>query len=228
VILRYQDLVGDIWADPGSEGQDVQHSTDQDPPHLHVTALLHGSVGFLIEEIEPRAVPLFPTPLKKAVDRADDLIISLASANEEGFEQQIESLAPPAFNSARHFFTALHRAEASLRVVDAARDATLYRDDVDRAFVRLEDSSVVEHDISENGLLIGIIPHGGRFEFQRENGELITGKVAATLSEAYLQRLETEQAIGRRWRATIQRREVKRFNRSRVSYRLMDLQEVPS
>jgi hypothetical protein len=228
IISKYQDLVIDIWSNPESESQQTNATTVHNEPHLHVTALLHGSMGFLIEELEPRAVPLFPTSLKQAVDRADDVIVNIGVGNEATFEEQIESLDPPTFNSARHFFTTLHRFEASLRVVDTNRDATLYREDVDRAFVRLEDSSVEERVITENGLLVGIIPHGGRFEFQMDNGVLVTGKVASNLSEAYLKRLETEQAIGRRWKATIKRREVKRFNRSRESYKLMDLQDSSS
>jgi hypothetical protein len=223
VISGYQDLVLKILASPESRPDAPTSKISHD--HLHVTALLHGSVGFLIEEIEPRAVPLFPTPLKQASGRADEVIIKLAVASEEGFEQQIESLSPPEFNSARHFFTALHKAEASVRVVDSLHDATLYRDDVDRAFVRLEDSSVDERDIIEDGLLLGIIPIGGRFEFRLDNGELLTGKVSPNLTEAYLKRLESEQGIGRRWRATIKRREVQRFGRVKETNKLMDLQE---
>jgi hypothetical protein len=225
-IAGYQDLVSKILVNPDPRTEPSVVTARSNTDQLHVTALLHGSLGFLIEELEPRAVPLFPTPLKQATDRADDVIVQLADASDEGFEQQIEFLAPPVFNAARHFFTTLHRAEASMRLVDASHDATLRRDDIDRAFVRLEDSSVDEGDFIEEGLLIGIIPVGGRFEFRRDSGELVTGKVATTLSEAYLQRLENEQAIGRRWRATIKRREVKRFGRSKQTFKLLDLQEV--
>jgi len=226
VIASYQDLVSKILTNPDPRSEETHVRASGSVEHLHVTALLHGSMGFLIEEIEPRAVPLFPTPLKQATDRADDVIVKLADAGDETFEQQVEYLGPPAFNAARHFFTTLHRAEATIRVVDSSHDATLRRDDVDRAFVRLEDSSVEENDITEEGLLVGIIPVGGRFEFRRDNGELIAGKVAPTLSEAYLRRLESEQAIGRRWRATIKRREVQRFGRVKETYKLVDLKDV--
>lgn len=225
-LASYQDLVSKILSSPDPRTQTTAVRPSGSIEHLHVTALLHGSIGFLVEEIEPRAVPLFPTPLKQAADRADDIIVKLADTSEEGFEQQIEVLDPPAFNAARHFFTTLHRAEASIRVVDATHDATLQKSDVDRAFVRLEDSSVDESDIVEDGLLVGIIPVGGRFEFRSDNGRLITGKVETTLSEAYLRRLETEQAIGRRWRATIKRREVQRFGRVKETFKLMDLQDA--
>lgn len=226
IIASYEDLISKLLVNPDPRSESAPVRASGSIEHLHVTALLHGSMGFLIEEIEPRAIPLFPTPLKQATDRADDVIVKLAKESEEGFEQEIEFLAAPAFTAARHFFSTLHRSEASIRVVDSTHDSTLYHADVNRAYVRLEDSSVEENDIIEEGLLVGIIPVAGRFEFRRDNGTMISGRVAPTLSEAYLKRLENEQAIGRRWKATIKRREVKRFGSAKETYKLIDLQEA--
>ena len=113
-----------------------------------------------------------------------------------------------------------------MRIVDARQDHLLNRELIDRGFVRLEQAKVDEDEITEEGLLQGIIPEGDRFEFRRSNGNLLEGKVAPTLSEAYLKRLEREQAIGKWFTATIRTKEIKRFNRSTISYTLVDLEEA--
>ena len=125
-------------------------------------------------------------------------------------------------------FGTLRRAEASVRVVDSSRDTILDRAAVDRAYVRLEETKVDEDDLVLEGQLIGILPYGGRFEFQPRSGELIRGKVAPTMSESFLQRLQDEQAIGKWFQATIRHRSVRRFALSSDGYVLLELKELPS
>jgi hypothetical protein len=225
-ISNYQDFVAKIWATSSATVAERGPLPDQKLANLHVTALLHGSVGFLFEEIEPRAVPLFPTPIKIATDKADELITTVGQEADAAFDEQLEQLAPRAFSSMRSFFSTLHKSEASIRVVDATRDVTLDRATVDRAFVRLEDAEVLEEPFTDEGLLVGIIPVAGRFEFRRSDGQLINGTVAKTMSEDFLHRLEGEQRIGRYFQATLSQKVVSRFGRQRVTYTLLALREL--
>lgn len=226
ILTDYKDLIVKLWATKGSPVASRGPVPDQDSARLHVTSLLHGSIGFLLEEIDLKAIPMFPTPLKIAADAAADLVVKVASESEDQFSEHLETLHARTFNSLQHLFKLLHKSEAAVRIVDARQDHLLNRELIDRGFVRLEQAKVDEDEITEEGLLQGIIPEGGRFEFRRSNGNLLEGKVAPTLSEAYLKRLEREQAIGKWFTATIRTKEIKRFNRSTISYTLVDLEEA--
>jgi hypothetical protein len=43
---------------------------DSDTSQLHITQLVPGSFGFVLEEIDPTGAPLFETPLKKPLTRS--------------------------------------------------------------------------------------------------------------------------------------------------------------
>lgn len=227
VLDDYRDSVVNMWASAEGEFASRGPVPDQDSARLHITELLHGSVGFLIEEIDLKAVPLFPSPLKKAADAIDELIVAVAQQTDEEFERGLEQLHPRVFRAVERLIKDLHQAEATVRVVDEARDVVLTRDDVGKAYVRLEATNLEETEFTIDGLLIGLLPYGERFEFQREGGQLITGKVSSRLSEMYLKRLLEQQAINKWWRARIARREIRRFGRATEKFLLLDLEEIP-
>ena len=162
-ISDFKDLIVKVWATKDYEVASYGPVRDQDSARLHITALLHGSMGFLIEEIDLKAVPLFPTSLKLATDDASNLIRKIASESEEVFQQQLDLLHPRVFTSIQRFFKDLHKAEANVRIVDAVADTALSRESVDKAFVRLEEVNIEEVPIEENGILLGLIPNAGRF-----------------------------------------------------------------
>ena len=226
VLDDYRDSVVNMWAATTGEVAPRGPVPDQDAARLHVTELLHGSVGFLIEEIDLKALPLFPSPLKNAAEAIDNLIVSVAKQSDDDFEKELDQLHPRVFRAVERLIKDLHQAEATIRVVDEARDETLTSQDVDRAYVRLEATNIEEEQFTEDGLLIGLLPYGERFEFRRESGQLITGKVSPSLSEIYLKRLTEEQAINKWWKVTIARREIRRFGRSTEKFLLLDLQEI--
>ena len=225
-LSDFKDIVVMSWASEDTELAARGPVRDQEAAKLHVTELLHGSMGFLIEEIEPKAVPLFPTPLKRATDEAARLVSGLASDSDNAFQLELDRLHPRVFSAVRRLYRDLHKAEANVRIVDSQQDVFIGRESIDRTYVRLEDSSIEEERIEEVGLLEGIIPNGGRFEFRSQAGVLREGDVAATLSEAYLKRLENEQAIGKRFRALMSRKDIRRFGRCSSKYTLLDLAEL--
>ena len=226
-IADFKDLIVKVWATSETIVATRGPVPNQDSAQLHVTALLHGSVGFLLEEIDSQGTPLFPTPLKRASDDAVKLIVSMATETEDGFQKELERIHPRVFASVQKFFKDMHRAEASIRLVDDSIDKALNRDAIDQAFVRLDESNLDEVPIEETGLLLGLIPNAGRFEFRSERGHLLEGKVAPTLSETYLRRIEEQQGVGKWFRAKLLKKEFRRFARASISYTLIDLEEAP-
>jgi hypothetical protein len=228
MVSEFKDLVVKLWATENSNEVGTRGPIhNQSAVELHITGLLHGSMGFLIEEVDPKGAPLVESPTKAAADKAASLIVAIADAKDEIFQSSIDVMQPRVFQSVSSFFRSLHRAEASVRVANRMGDFILDAAAVDRAYSRLEQTRVEEDEMVMDGLLIGIIPYGGRFEFQPTSGDLIAGKVAPTMSETFLQRLQDEQGIGKWFRARIRRRSVKRFGPPKDDYVLLDLTEVP-
>jgi hypothetical protein len=227
IISGFKDLVVKLWA-ISSTGEISARGPihNQGEVELHITGLLHGSMGFLLEEVDVKGQPFFDSPTKIATDKAASLLADVADAEDEKFQRSIETIHPRVFQSALSFFSRLHRAEATIRVVDNSRDIALDRISVDRAYVRLEDTRVDEDESIMKGQLIGLIPYGRRFEFQPMEGQLVKGKVAPTMSESFLQRLHDEQAIGKWFEATVRCRTVKRFGQSNEEYILIDLRDT--
>lgn len=226
-IADFQDLVVRVFATSSESMVGLRGPVpNQNSARLHVTALLHGSMGFLIEEIDTVGSPMSPTPLKYATDEATNLIASLPTMSEEEFQQQLEKIHPRVFASAQSFFKHMHRNEASVRLVNHAADRTLSNEAVNAAFIRLEESSLEEAPIEEAGLLLGILPNAGRFEFKSESGVIREGKVAPTLSEAYLKRIEEEHGIGKWFLAKMTKKEVRRHGRTSTTLTLTELSEI--
>ncbi len=224
-IATYQDLVAKVWASADTDLAARGPIPFKRGAELHVTELVHGSVGFLLEEIDEAGEPLFETPLRKAATTATELLVHFADESERVFEEAIQTVNPRVFASLRDFFGFIHRDEAVLRVVDSENDHVFDRAAIERAYRRLETSSVEEDLYTAEGELLGVIPIGRRFEFQTAGG-MISGKVGLKFSESYLERVSKEQFAGRRWRAQLHKREVQKAGRKTVSYVLESLDDL--
>src|SRR5581483_6956712 len=137
---------------------------------LHITELIHGSLGFLLEELDEFGTPLFPSPLKDATSKATQLILAFASEHEDQFEAAIEAVPARVFNSLRDFLKTIRREEAVFRLVEGEVDAAFDEASVERAYARAEAYSIDEEVFDTEGELLGVIPIGRRFEFKQSDG----------------------------------------------------------
>jgi hypothetical protein len=226
-LSNYKDMVNVLWAT--TDNQDVKARgpiPGRTAAALYVTEMVRGSVGFLIEEVDSQGNVLFPSALKLATDRATEIIQAFTSEDETEFDRELSKLSQRVFTSLRSFFTGLHRAEATMRIVEGRRDLHLDKSALARAFVRIEESAITEDDVQFTGTLLGVLPEAGRFEFRSQAGVLLSGKVAESFAESYLKRLRDEQVVGRLWNASFRRKETILFGKKTDSYTLFDLREA--
>jgi hypothetical protein len=186
-------------------------------------------VGFVLEERSSNA-ELADTPVKKAIDDVTEIISQAAAESDDAFEASIETVDPRLLVSLRDFFRALDDGEASVRIVEDARDDSLDAEAVRRARIRVE-ATEVEDVESETvvGELLGLLPDARRFEMKlQDSGEVIRGTVAAALATHWLELLELpgERLVGQRWRTKMRIREIRERNRPpRNLYTLLGLIE---
>jgi hypothetical protein len=221
-VSTFQQLVTNVWAsEEGIVGRrgPVEH---QNQSQLHITSLLHGSVGFLLEEVDEQS-RLMPSALKQASDRATEIVVAFTATDDEPFQKILESVDNRVLGSTRDFLTRLYHGGATLHLVEGDTDLELTFPDVRRGYERAESANIEEIEQSISGQLLGLIPIGRKFEIRLDSGELISGSVAPTLSESYLDHLKEQKVVGQRCRGTIRNKRITRFGRTSDSYVLIDL-----
>jgi hypothetical protein len=228
VIATYQDLIAKVWSTLGGGSLPLKGQIrDREATHLHITGLLHGSVGFLLEELDQQGEPLFATPLKEAASKVTDYLEKFVAEDDPSFDALVEEINPRIFISLREFFGRMHKRRAVFRLVEGERDKAFDRTAIERAYDRAEAMEIDDEEIPIEGELIGVVPYGRKFEFRRyPTNELISGKVDEVFSESYLQRMHEEQLVGRRWQAVLRRRETRKPGRVFESFTLLELKEV--
>jgi hypothetical protein len=230
ILGTFQDLVTKVWG--SLDGIDIQPMgpiKDKDASQLHITSVVHGSFGFVLEELEGQDEPLFPSSLSQAAEQAAQYISTFTDENEVRFSQLIDTLNPRVFQSIREFFGYLHKDKATFRLVDGEIDRRFDRISIERAWNRAEASNVLEERLYIVGRLLGVIPVKRRFELESsETGIVIEGKVGSQFGQSYLERMNNEQFAGRSWRALLHKRTVAKLGRDPADYyTLLELQEVP-
>jgi len=207
-LTKFQDLVSKVSAqhEGGGLGQRGVVA-NQAATRLHVTNIVRGSFGFMLEEINPQGT-LVETSLKNAVDGATRLLSAFAEDEEDRFEAEIENIDQRVLNTARDFFELLRQDEATFRLVVGQADRSFTRDIVERASARAIATRIEDTNELLEGELSGVLPEGHMFEF-RAVGErgVVRGRVDKDIPAAELA-LFNRQWIGVRSVASVRTRRV--------------------
>jgi hypothetical protein len=228
-VGSFQDILTNVWGSKQEKPVALAGPIrNQELSNLHITALLHGSVGFLLEELDPSGA-LFDSPLKDAADQAAKIVSGFADEDDRTFTAVIEELTPRVFKSVQKFLRYVHNDKATIRLVEGDTDLRIDHDGVERAWQRAEASKVDEERVYLNGRLIGVIPIHRRFEFQPDGAPMIFGVVGEDFSQSFLERMNTEQFIGKRWRGFFHKKLVEKVGRAPVDhYTLLRLEDEAS
>ena len=227
-LSNFQDLITKVWGAGAGKLAAMGRVPGKAASQLHITSLVHGSFGFLLEELDAQGEPLFESALRKAVNTAVHYVASIADENEARFIETLEQLDPRVFSALRDFFGSIYRGKATLRLTEATVDARFDRTAVQRAWDRLEAAKVDEDRSTFEGKLLGIIPLGRRFEFEPDGAtQVIKGTVGEQFSQHYLERMSIQQFAGKRWRATLHRVVVTRQGQEPSErFTLLELDEI--
>lgn len=197
--------------------------------NLAITQLVRGSMGFLLEE-SAQQQEIADTKVKGAIDQVTNLVSIAAAESAEQFEQAVDTLDSRLLGSLRDFFRTLDECDATIQIVEDAREATLDLSAIRRGRRRL-DLTEIEETESEQivGELLGLLPDAKKFEMKlRGTGEIIRGTVSAVYAAQYLALIEGPNGTiaGRTWRTKMKIRVVRESNKPpRNLYTLVGLLE---
>ena len=184
-VAMLQDLVAKQFAhDAGGIGQRGV-VPDKAGARLHVTDVLRGSFGFLLEELQPQG-ELVDTSLKEALGHVGELMGAFAAASEEDFETAVEASDERVLSAAREFFSLMRREGATLRMVAGEVERSFDDVAVERAAERAKVTAIQDKEESIAGQLIGVLPKSHQFEFHAmpPRDTVIRGKIHKTLTFA--------------------------------------------
>jgi hypothetical protein len=184
VVTKFQDLVAKLMPRDRGLGQRGV-VPNKDAATLHITNVVRGSFGFLLEEIEPQT-QLVETALKHAMDKATQLLKAFAEPSEDRFRETVESVDDRVVATAREFFTLMRQSGATLRLVAGQSDNTFSSEAVARAEERADTTAVEEASEILGGQLGGFLPDAHQFEFRATGSGTIRGKVDRMLSASEL------------------------------------------
>jgi hypothetical protein len=223
-LERYQDMVAKVLAQRergnlGTRGV-VPH---REAATLHLTNVIHGSFGFVLEELQggPQD-PLLATELKLAADETARLIASFTDEDDERFTAALVNSDPRVFDALGEFFKFMRSNGARFRLVSGNLDMIFHNRAIAIAAERAQATHLTEEEREFSGELLGVLPEGHRFELRvSPDGEIIDGAVSPDITSAHLQELY-QRLSGRRSRARIRVRKIERQGKSpRVSYVLL-------
>jgi hypothetical protein len=176
-LANYEDFVTKIWGQRQHGALPVSGPVrDRHEARLHITGIVHGSFGFELAELEgPNQGE--GAPLRDAVDLATRAIIA-AGESDDALADAAEDLDGRAFAALREFFTVLKKAGASVRVVTDDLDRSLDVSAVLAAAERTQGTLTEEQDVPLRGEFLGVLPERRIFEFRRDDGTVLRGRVS--------------------------------------------------
>ncbi|MBW0003870.1 MAG: hypothetical protein JO216_10300 [Hyphomicrobiales bacterium] len=176
-IGKFQDMVAKVLAHETSGLGQRGTVANKGESTLHITRIVRGSFGFLLEEIQPQE-EIVDTKLKAAVQEATRLLDAFREPNEEQFRSAVETIDERLLGTARDFFELMRSSGATLRLVAGDTDLSFGAEAVSRAVERAATTKVEEREEVVFGQLAGVLPDAHQFEFRTstERG-VIRGRV---------------------------------------------------
>lgn len=209
-IDQFQRTVATAFAVQASDGRVGQRgpTISSEMAALHITGVLHGSFGFVLEEIDPRGDQWTESALKAAADAAVSLLERVSSPDEADAELALEEVNDRLFVNIRDFVKLVHDNQATVLIAEHEKSVELNNIAIARAYDRVANASIIDEELILRGVLQGVLPAARRFEFMGD-GFNIKGKVARDITEEYLKTLESDPMVGHMVTAIFRKRTVR-------------------
>lgn len=155
---------------------------DEDAYRLFITGTFTGSFGFELEEIAS-APQQEPGVLRAAVDETTRLL-QATQMDDELYAKAVSQSNPRVVSALGDFLALMEKREATLCLEAAGTECSFETPDkVATAAERARRTIIRETEETPVGLLSGVFLKGRRFEFQFEDGAIISGRIAYNIED---------------------------------------------
>lgn len=209
-IDAFQRTIATAFAAQASDGRVGQRgpTISSEMAALHITGVVHGSFGFILEELDPKGDQWTDSALKVAANATVRLLEHVSSLDEGEAEAALEEVNDRLFVNIRDFVKLVHDHNATLTISETDRILDLNSSALSRAYERVANATILDEELTLDGILQGVLPSARRFEF-KGGGFDIKGKVARDISEEYLRSLESDPMVGHEITGVFRKRTVR-------------------
>jgi hypothetical protein len=194
---------------------------DRESYQLLITGTTLGSFGFQLEEAPADNLRLFPEDslLESAIKRAQAIMQATLGTDDE-LTEALSDADPRALDALRKFLETMEKSEA-VCALEFDDDVFRFADvaQVRRSVSRLSNDNIREEDETITGHFQGVLPDRGTFEFRKETGEIIVGKVGKEIEDP----ASINNVLEKLMKITVHTR---RVGEGRPTYRLLRHQEI--
>ena len=187
-VTKFQDLVAKLMADEAGALGQRGIVPNKGAATLHITNVVRGSFGFLLEEVEPQGEAI-DTSLKVAVDNAAQLLSAFGETSEDKFRAAVEKIDQRVLTTAQEFFSLMRTSGATFRLLSGDEDRSFGLEAVSRAADRASSTRVTETEERIEGQLGGVLPDAHQFEFRSESRGPLKGGVDRSIPSSDLAEL---------------------------------------
>lgn len=149
--------------------------------------MVRGSVGFLLEELEPEQKELLASPIKEAIEEAARVLHDMSEEEVSKFDERIRQLSPRTVGAIKRLTKVLHDFGAETKIVGDEVEIEMDRASTSELNARLTDVDFAERNEKRDGILLGLFPERQQYEFKPFDGlQVFYGPVSETLDTKYL------------------------------------------
>jgi hypothetical protein len=149
--------------------------------------LPRGSFG--LELSQPESDDLFAEEhLSEVLVRLTELLAAAGKSDEE-FVHALENVSPRVYGRLPEFFSALSDHDANIRMQTGDLEFELNQESISEAVDRFSAMQTVESDIEVSGSFRGATLDTWKFDFRRDDGETISGRLSDDLDEDHVAKM---------------------------------------
>lgn len=225
VLDRFQDMVTNQFAAKfhGVLRRAGRRKGESDSK-LYLTALPRGSFGLQLSQPHVQDF-VTANQLSVAMEDITDLI-GAAGKDDQSFEDFLGAVHGRVIIPLKGFFETLTNAGADCRIISGMKQAVLKKEQVSQAYQRVAAAKTNEEPLELDGVFFGALVKTGRFDFEPNGLEIITGWLADEVTED--QAISMDQLTGKPAHAKMRVSTITtRTGKRRPTYELESLDSIP-
>ena len=213
-LQGYQDIITKATAVKkgglGSRGVVAGAATESS--RFFLTGIARGSFGFTLEENTEKGTTFFDSTLKEVVADVSNKMSIFCDSTDNEYDNFIQEIDKRLFSSFKSFFKLLHESRAQMKIIGRFDGRKFDVDNLEKAFIRTEATQVDDDERRITGVLLGLTPLDGTFNFLSVNQTSFSGKLAPTFGLEYRNQVDRGEFLqpGKRYSAHIVRRTTRR------------------
>jgi len=197
----------------------------EEETRLYLTALPLGSFGLQLSQ--PHVTDFFAAGNVSIAMKDISALLEATAESDDAFEAALAQFNSRVFRPLKRFITTIHAGGGSCRLLTGEKETSLTIEKITEAYQRISAAITDDEEITMSGVFGGAHVFSGDFEFQPDQGSLISGALGEEITEAkaiaWNHDFTKRHAIAKMIMTTVQAR----TGNKKPTYELVALKHLP-